>query len=489
MSSFITRHTLAELGQPYSQECLPTPVPAPQWLAFNTSLAAQLQVPEQYWFSDSGLALFSGNALPDWTHPVAHAYSGHQFGHFVPQLGDGRALLLAELQDANGQLFDLQLKGAGRTPFSRRGDGRAPLGPVLREYLVSEAMHALGVPTTRALAAVLSGDFVQRETAEPGAIICRVAKSHIRIGSFQYLAAHGDTVQLKTFADYVIQRHYPACAVASKPYLALLNAVISAQANLIAKWMSLGFIHGVMNTDNMSIAGETIDYGPCAFMDSFNPAQVYSFIDSQGRYAWGNQPKIASWNLARFAETLLPLIAEQPEQAVALATEALQRFNAENESAFLNLMAEKIGIAKATIADEALVRDLLNLMSVNKADFSQTFRLLSQSVSNASTGAAALFADTHSWQAWCGRWHARLAEQGTVLCQVQKQMDACNPALIPRNHQIASAIELASTTGDLLLFNRLHKALQTPFALTDDNADLALPPTAGQCITNTFCGT
>lgn len=489
MTGFSVQHSLADLGAPFSVPCNPTPVPAPQWLAFNTELAAELCLPQQYWHSDAGLAVFSGNALPDWATPRAHAYAGHQFGHFVPQLGDGRALLLAEVISADNLRFDIQLKGAGQTPFSRRGDGRAPLGPVLREYLVSEAMHALGVPTTRALAAVLTGDWVQRETSEPGAVLTRVAASHIRIGSFQYIAAHGDTAQLKTFADYVIKRHYPDCAGDENPYLALLTAVISAQAKLIAKWMSLGFIHGVMNTDNMSIAGETIDYGPCAFMDTFNPAQVYSFIDSQGRYAWGNQPRMASWNLARFAETLLPLLSTQPEQAIELATTALQQFNGENEAAFLQLMAEKIGLKSATKDDEVLIKDLLNLMSTNSTDFSQTFRLLSQSVADATQGAAQLFADSSCWQKWCASWHARLAEQNIALGSVQQQMDASNPALVPRNHQIAKAIELATNEGDLTLFNRLHTALQTPFTLDDDNADLALPPTAEQCIGNTFCGT
>ncbi|MEH8017820.1 YdiU family protein [Rheinheimera muenzenbergensis] len=489
MSNFTVQHSLADLGTPFSLPCNPTPVAVPQWLAFNPELAAQLQLPESYWLTDAGLTLFSGNTLPDWVKPVAHAYAGHQFGHFVPQLGDGRALLLAELADSSGQLFDLQLKGAGQTPFSRRGDGRAPLGPVLREYLVSEAMHALGVPTTRALAAVLTGDWLQRETAEPGAIITRVAKSHIRIGSFQYIANHGDREQLKTFADYVIQRHYPECADSANPYLALLSAVVSAQAKLIAKWMSIGFIHGVMNTDNMSIAGETIDYGPCAFMDAFNPAQVYSFIDKQGRYAWGNQPRIASWNLARFAETLLPLIATQPEQAVEQATATLHSFNAENEAAFLQLMGEKIGLKAATKDDEGLIRDLLNLMSASKADFSQTFRLLSRSVPDASQGAAIQFADSGSWQSWCASWHARLAAQNIASEQVQQQMDNCNPALIPRNHQIARAIERATTEGDLTLFNCLHTALKTPFTLSEAQADLALPPKPEQCISNTFCGT
>jgi uncharacterized protein YdiU (UPF0061 family) len=489
MSNFTVQHSLADLGAPFSVPCNPTPVPAPQWLAFNTELAAELRLPQQYWYSDDGLAVFSGNALPTWATPRAHAYAGHQFGHFVPQLGDGRALLLAEVISANNQRFDIQLKGAGQTPFSRRGDGRAPLGPVLREYLVSEAMHALGVPTTRALAAVLTGDWVQRETSEPGAVLTRVAASHIRIGSFQYIAAHGDTAQLKTFADYVIKRHYPDCAGDENPYLALLNVVVSRQARLIAKWMSLGFIHGVMNTDNMSIAGETIDYGPCAFMDTFNPAQVYSFIDSQGRYAWGNQPRIAAWNLARFAETLLPLLTEQPEQAVELATEALKGFNGLNEAEFLRLMAAKIGIASATDSDEVLIRDLLNLMSANKADFSQSFRLLSRSVSDSNAGAAVLFADKQGWADWAARWQQRLSAQGIDPAQVSRQMDNTNPALIARNHLVAQAIKQATEHADLTLFNRLQQALATPYSLADANADFALPPEPQQLVKNTFCGT
>ncbi len=489
MTDFTVEHSLAALGAPFSAPCNPTPVSAPQWLAFNTELAAELQIPRAYWLTDSGLALFSGNHLPNWVKPVAHAYAGHQFGHFVPQLGDGRALLLAEVMATDGRQYDIQLKGAGPTPFSRRGDGRAPLGPVLREYLVSEAMHALGVPTTRALAAVLSGDWLQRETAEPGAVLTRVASSHIRIGSFQYVAAHSDHNTLKTFADYVIQRHYPDCASAANPYLSLLEHVITAQAKLIASWMSLGFIHGVMNTDNMSIAGETIDYGPCAFMDTFNPAQVYSFIDKQGRYAWGNQPRIASWNLARLAECLLPLISEQPEQAVELATTALQAFNRQNEAVFLQRMGEKIGLVNATATDEALIRDLLNLMSANKVDFSQCFRLLSQSVNDCQTGAAVLFADQQGWSVWSAQWQQRLALQGFEPAEVQQRMDAINPAIIPRNHLIAKAIEQATMHADLRLFNRLHTALATPFQLADDNAEFALPPTAEQCIANTFCGT
>jgi uncharacterized protein YdiU (UPF0061 family) len=489
MSNFTVQHSLADLCAPFSVPCNPTPVAAPQWLAFNAELAAKLRLPQQYWHSDDGLAVFSGNSVPDWAKPLAHAYAGHQFGHFVPQLGDGRALLLAEVLSADNQCFDIQLKGAGQTPFSRRGDGRAPLGPVLREYLVSEAMYALGVPTTRALAAVLTGDWVQRETAEPGAILTRVASSHIRIGSFQYLAARGDHAQLKTFADYVINRHYPECTSEANPYLALLAAVVATQAKLVAKWMCLGFIHGVMNTDNMSIAGETIDYGPCAYMDSFNPAQVYSFIDTQGRYAWGNQPRIASWNLARFAETLLPLLTEQPEQAVELATEVLQGFNGQNEAEFLRLMAAKIGIVTATDTDEVLIRDLLNLMSANNADFSQSFRLLSRSVSDTAAGAAALFADKQGWADWAAKWQQRLAAQGIDPLQVSQQMDNTNPALIARNHLVAEAIKQATEQADLTLFNRLHQALATPHMLSNANADFALPPQPQQLVKNTFCGT
>lgn len=489
MAQFNVQHSLAALGAPYTRPSKPTPVAAPQWLAFNNNLAAQLCLPQDYWRTDTGLALFSGNQLPDWASPQAHAYAGHQFGHFVPQLGDGRALLLAEVITKDGNCVDLQLKGAGRTPFSRGGDGRAPLGPVLREYIVSEAMHALGVPTTRALAAVITGDWLQRDSAEPGAVLTRVAKSHIRVGSFQYLAAHHSTEQLKTFADYVINRHYPHCAAAAEPYLALLAAVVKAQAKLIAHWMSLGFIHGVMNTDNMSIAGETIDYGPCAFMDNFNPAQVYSFIDSQGRYAWANQPRIASWNLARFAETLLPLLSGTPEQAVEQATEVLQGFTGQNEAEFLQLMAAKIGIIDANSTDEPLIKDLLSLMSADSTDFSQTFRLLSQSVTDSNSGAALLFTNAEHWQAWAQRWQARLTQQGIAPAAVQQQMDQTNPALIPRNHIIAEAIRQASEQADLTLFNRLQQALTTPFTLSASDADFAQPPQPQQQIKNTFCGT
>ncbi|MGI5309774.1 protein adenylyltransferase SelO [Rheinheimera sp. WS51] len=489
MNEFKVDNSLAALATPYSKACMPTAVPAPQWLAFNTDLAAQIQLPKSYWQTDAGLALFSGNDVPDWATPVAHAYAGHQFGHFVPQLGDGRAILLAEVITQNEQRLDLQLKGAGSTPFSRRGDGRSPLGPVLREYLVSEAMHALNVPTTRALAAVITGDWVQREVAEPGAILTRMAKSHFRVGSFQFLANRGDKEELKTFTDYVIQRHYPECLQQTNPYLAFLTAVIDKQAYLIAKWMSIGFIHGVMNTDNMSISGETIDYGPCAFMDNFNPAQVFSYIDSQGRYAWGNQPKMASWNLARFAEALLALIDEDQQQAITLASEAVQGFAKLNEGYFLDLMAKKIGLQQVTANDEALIGNLLQILQNDNLDFSQSFRLLSQNVTDTTNGLTPLVTYTTEWQSWLVAWQQRLAQQDISLSEVKTKMDATNPAIIPRNHIIAKVIQQATTEGDLSLFNQLKQALASPFTLQEADSFLALPPSKDEKIKNTFCGT
>lgn len=489
MSDFTVEHTLAQLGPPFSVSCHPTTVRAPQWLSFNTKLANYLNIPTQYHHTEAGLALFSGNQLPDWCQPVAHAYAGHQFGHFVPQLGDGRAILLAEIIANNNQRYDMQLKGAGVTPFSRRGDGRSPLGPVLREYLVSEAMHAMGVPTTRALAAVLSGDWVQRETAEPGAILTRVAKSHIRVGSFQFASVHGGTEKLKQLADYVIKRHYPACDEQPNRYLSLLNEIVKKQARLIAQWMSLGFIHGVMNTDNMSIAGETIDYGPCAFMDSFNPAQVFSFIDSQGRYAWGNQPRMASWNLARLAEALLPLLDDTADAAVEKATEVLKHFNTDNEDAFRSFMAKKIGLVQAVEADENLIRDLLNMMNADQVDYTQCFRLLSGNVASIEGACSNLFSDAKSWRNWVERWQQRLAQQQLTSLQVQQLMDNTNPAIIPRNHIVAKAIQHATEQGDLQLFNRLKHALSTPFQLAETDSDLGTAPNESEKISNTFCGT
>lgn len=485
--SFHTDHSLAHLGEPFTQPASPTPTANPQWLAFNDELAQQLSLPAQYFATDEGLAIFSGNQVPSWAHPVAHAYAGHQFGHFVPQLGDGRALLLAEIITPSQERFDLQLKGAGKTVFSRRGDGKAPLGSVLREYLVSEAMHRLGVPSTRALAATFTGDIVQREEAQWGAVLARVAKSHLRVGSFEYLSAKDDTVALRTLADYVINRHYPKCKSAPSPYLALLAAVIEAQSSLIAKWMSLGFIHGVMNTDNMSVCGETIDYGPCAFMDSFNPQQVYSFIDQTGRYAWANQPRMGQWNLARLANCLLPLLSDDAKEAHALAQHALNQFKPQNEAAFLQEMAAKLGLLQPTDADEALIGQYLQLLATHQVDYSQSFRLLSQTLRGDHRLAKA-FDNHQQYFDWIDAWQARLKLQNTDFESIAKQMESKNPAIIARNHQVERAIQEANQ-GDLSHFHRLHRALQTPFHISDENLDLTEPPQPEERIKNTFCGT
>lgn len=366
----------AELPEGFYAKTAPTPVAAPTLIRWNAPLARALGLdPER--FEAHAAAVFSGNALPGSAEPIAMAYAGHQFGHFVPQLGDGRALLLGELVDEAGVRRDVQLKGAGRTPFSRGGDGRAALGPVLREYLVSEAMHALGVPTTRALAAVATGEPVYRERPYPGGVVTRVATSHVRVGTFQFFAARQDVESLRVLADYVIARHYPELADAPTPYLALLTAVRDRTAALVARWMAVAFIHGVMNTDNTSVAGETIDFGPCAFLDEFDPGKVYSSIDQGGRYAYANQPRIAGWNLARFAETLLPLLGEGEEEAVAAAQEAIDAFPPAFERAYQGHMLAKLGLERREEADVALLSDLLTLMADDAADFTLTFRALS----------------------------------------------------------------------------------------------------------------
>ena len=489
-SDFNVEHSYQRLPADLFASCRPTPVAAPQWLAFNQPLAIELGLPEQFWATEAGLQLFSGNALPAWCQPMAQAYAGHQFANYVPRLGDGRALLLAEIISSSGQRFDLQLKGAGPTPFSRGGDGRSPLGPVIREYLLSEAMHALGVPTTRALAAVSSGETVYRDDPLPGAILCRVAKSHIRIGTFQYVASLGDQHQLAEFADYVIARHYPHCAAQPQPYLALLDAIIAAQAATVAHWMSLGFIHGVMNTDNMTISGETIDYGPCAFMEAYDEKTVFSAIDRRGRYAYGNQPAIALWNLTRLAETLLSLLhATQPE-AIQLATTALENFGLLYRDAYLQRMAAKLGITAPEPDDQQLIDDVLQLMQQDQTDFSQFFRLLSQQDPAA---AGELFRDKANWQSWFARWQARVDQQALTSSQTSGQrqlaMQQLNPALIPRNHLVQQAIEQATEHGDLSLFNELKHAWQQPFVSKPEYQAFSQPATAAERVNRTFCGT
>jgi uncharacterized protein YdiU (UPF0061 family) len=425
--------------------------------------------------------------------PLAMAYAGHQFGSFVPQLGDGRAILLGEVVDADGVRRDIQLKGSGPTPFSRNGDGRAALGPVLREYIVSEAMAALGIPTTRSLAAVTTGEAVRREMPLPGAVLTRVASSHIRVGTFQYFAVRADVDALRHLADHVIARHYPEATGAVNPYRALLDQVIARQADLIARWLHVGFIHGVMNTDNMSIAGETIDYGPCAFMDSYDPATVYSSIDSVGRYAYGNQPHIARWNLARLAEALLPLLDEDKDTAVQKANEALNGFGSRFETVYAEGLRHKLGLLQAQPGDHSFAQGLLDCMAQNKADFTLTFRGLCKAAASpeADAGVRNLFTDPTAYDGWADTWRRRLADDGAVTVEERMSvMRAANPAVIPRNHLVDEAISAAVNDSDFAPFEELLAVLARPYEdVPETQARYAVPPKPDQVVRQTFCGT
>ncbi|WP_298857047.1 protein adenylyltransferase SelO [uncultured Sulfitobacter sp.] len=463
-------NSFAALPDAFYTRVPPTSVKAPKLLAFNDDLAKLLGISKA---DDAELAqIFSGNFLPQNADPLAQLYAGHQFGNFNPQLGDGRAILLGEVIDTNGVRHDIQLKGSGRTPYSRGGDGRAWLGPVLREYVVSEAMYALGVPTTRALAAVSTGEDILREQGMlPGAILTRTASSHLRVGTFQVFAHRGQVDELRTLTNYAIKRHYPE---ATGP-MDLLRAVCTAQANLIAQWMSIGFVHGVMNTDNCAIGGETIDYGPCAFMDDFNMGRVFSSIDQQGRYAYGNQPNIAIWNMAQLATALLQLF-EDKDSALEEATAIIHAMPDQIETAWLQRFAAKIGIAAPTSKDTELIQKLLDLMQTDGADFTNTFRALS------GPDARDQFTDRNAFDAWATKHAERIA----YLPNVQDLMNTTNPAVIPRNHRIEQMIQ-AAIAGDMEPFNRLMTAYKKPYTLTDP--DLANPPTQSEIVPATFCGT
>jgi uncharacterized protein YdiU (UPF0061 family) len=419
------------------------------------------------------------------------AYAGHQFGAFVPQLGDGRAILLGEVIDRDGVRRDIQLKGSGPTPFSRQGDGRAALGPVLREYIVSEAMAALGIPTTRSLAAVTTGEMVWRETPLPGAVLTRVASSHIRVGTFQFFAARADVDAIRRLADHVIARHYPEAIDAANPYRTLLDLVISRQAELVAKWLHVGFIHGVMNTDNMSIAGETIDYGPCAFMDAYDPATVYSSIDSVGRYAYGNQPRIANWNLARLAEAMLPLLAGDQEVGLREAQDAIAAFAARFEAAYVAGFRRKLGLLQGRPDDLSLAQDLLERMARNGADFTLTFRRLCDAAASpdGTPAVRSLFADPGAFDDWAVRWRHRLAEEGAEEHERHARMRGANPAFIPRNHLVEEAISAAVHQADFSPFESLLAVLSTPYEDQPAFARYADPPQPEQVVHQTFCGT
>ena len=483
------QHSYAALPGRFYARVAPTPVTDPRLLVLNRPLAEDLGLEPQA-LEPEAAALFSGNQLPEDADPIAMAYAGHQFGVFVPSLGDGRAILLGELRGRDGVLRDVQLKGAGRTPFSRGGDGRAVVGPMLREYLVSEAMHVLGVPTTRSLAVVTSGEQVFRERALPGAILTRVAASHVRVGTFQYFAARGDQDAVRELLQYVIARHYPAAGEAEVPALAVVKEVAQRQLALITDWMLLGFIHGVMNTDNMAISGETIDYGPCAFMDDYDPQRVFSSIDEGGRYAYANQPVIAQWNLARFAETLLFLIDPAAEKAVALATEVLEPFVEEFNARFLAGMRRKLGLASAAAGDAALIKRLLGAMQHAEADFTLAFRNLSRAAESPAepTRWRPLFAESTELDGWLQDWQERLAGDPQSTRDRVASMRAASPAFIPRNHRVQAALD-AAESGDYSLFHRLLGVLQRPYEDQPEVAAYALPPQPAERVLQTFCGT
>jgi serine/tyrosine/threonine adenylyltransferase len=482
-------HSYAALPPQFFASVSPTPVAAPALVVLNEPLARWLGIDVQRLLPQAA-DLLSGRTLPGDARPIAMAYAGHQFAHFVPQLGDGRAILLGELRATDGHLYDVQLKGAGQTPFSRAGDGRAALGPMLREYLVSEAMHALGIPTTRSLAVVATGERVLREQPQPGAVLTRIAASHLRVGSFEYFSARRDTDSVRTLLDYAIGRHYPAAATAPNPALAFLEQVAARQAALIAQWMSVGFIHGVMNTDNMAISGETIDYGPCAFMDHYDPKTVFSSIDHRGRYAYGNQPAIAQWNLARLADCLLPLIDADQATAVARATLIIETFIAQFDSQFCQRLRIKLGLVATQDADADLINALLSLMKESRADFTLTFRQLSDAALGTAheTTLRTQFQDLPALGAWLERWRARLGVDAQAPAAVAAAMRKVNPAFIPRNHRVEAALTAASN-GELAPFITLLNVLGHPFDDQPGHADLMVPPREDERVLATFCGT
>jgi len=484
-------NSYARLPSSFHARVFPTPVSAPRLIALNRELAAQLGLDPDALTTPEGVEVLSGKRIPDGAEPIAMAYAGHQFGKFVPQLGDGRAILLGEVVALDGVRRDIQLKGSGPTPFSRRGDGRAALGPVLREYIVSEAMAKLGIPTTRALAAVMTGESVVRETERPGAILARVASSHIRIGTFQFFAASGNVDDVRRLVHYAIARHYPEAASAPQPYRAFLDGVIERQASLVAGWLLVGFIHGVMNTDNMSVSGETIDYGPCAFMDAYDSATVFSSIDHYGRYAFSNQPSIAHWNLARLAECLIPLLADDQDEALEQAKESLSAFADHFNSAYIGGLRRKLGLTIEHDGDAALSRDLLDRMAANKADFTLTFRRLCDAAASPEADGAVriLFENPAAYDEWAVRWRLRLDQAPQDGAQRQAAMRRANPCFIPRNHRVEAVIEAAVTRQDFAPFNELMTVLAAPYEEQPAFATYAAPPLPNQRVYRTFCGT
>jgi serine/tyrosine/threonine adenylyltransferase len=483
------QNSFAGLPDGFYSRVEPSPVRAPKLVGFNAQLATELGLTFDLSDPDAIAQVFSGNRVLPGSIPIAMAYAGHQFGHFVPQLGDGRAILIGEARNRQQTPFDIQLKGAGRTPYSRGGDGRAALGPVLREYVVSEAMTALKIPSTRALAAVTSGENVFREEPLPGAILTRVAASHVRVGTFQFFSARGDTDAVRVLADFVIQRHYPHLVGSSSPYLELLGEVMRRQAFLVAKWLQVGFVHGVMNTDNTSISGETIDFGPCAFLDTYEPDKVFSSIDRHGRYAYANQPTIAQWNLARFAETLLPLIDAEEKKAVEAATEYIARFTAEFETQWLAGMRSKIGLANAQAGDLGLIQDLLAAMHNTAADYTLTFRALCSLCDPGSGTESILHARGVEFDNWLKDWALRCQQEPAAAAERATSMRAVNPKYIPRNHRIEQMISAAVEHGDYAPFRSLLTVLSRPFDEQPESDPYAQAPQPEEQVLRTFCGT
>lgn len=487
--TFAFDNTYARLPERFYERLAPVPVADPRLVILNESLAEALGLDVAALQSPEGLAILAGNRVPEGAEPVAMAYAGHQFGGFVPQLGDGRAILLGEILDPQGRRFDIHFKGSGPTPFSRGGDGRAWLGPMLREYILSEAMQALGIPTTRSLAVVTTGEPVFREAVLPGAVLTRVARSHVRVGTFQYFSARQDTEALQRLADYVIERHYPQAREADQPCLALLQTVIALQAELVASWLAVGFIHGVMNTDNMSIAGETIDYGPCAFMDDYHPGRVYSSIDRHGRYAYGNQPRIAQWNLTRLAESLLPLLGPGPDQALPAAQEAIDGFGPRFENAYRARFRAKLGLLETREDDDELIREFLQAMAETGADFTNTFRALCDAAAgDLAPPVREQFGESTPFAAWRPCWEARLASENAHPEARLATMRHANPAVIPRNHRVEATLN-AAIAGDLAPLKGLLQALARPWDDRPATETYRQPPQPEEVVKQTFCGT
>ena len=472
------------LPEEFYQVVNPTPVKNPKTLIFNEDLADLLDIKLK---DEEVLNFFSGNGLPEDSVPIALNYAGHQFGSFVQQLGDGRAVLLGEINTRDGT-YDLQLKGSGRTMFSRQGDGRSALGPVIREYILSEAMHYLGVPTSRALAAIATGEHVARETFEPGGVLTRIAKSHLRVGTFEYFASRQQLNDVKMLADFAIQRHYPEIRETEKHYLELLKKVATNQSKLVSKWMSIGFIHGVMNTDNFTISGETIDYGPCAFLDEYHPGKVFSSIDQNGRYAFGNQPSIASWNLASLAGCLIAFIDKDSDKANELATEVLENFSKETNQRILDLMCEKIGLNGGKKENETLLRNLLKIMMENKADYTITFRNLSKVLFEDSDEFFNQFSEKKEINAWLNNWKQALKNEYKDLSKLPNRLNRINPVYIPRNHQVQLAIDLAYENDFSKMFEMIE-VFKNPFKELSKYVSYSQAPLEKEKIRRTFCGT